>query len=118
VQTRIRLVAPLISARASCRFGSKRRGPTLWACEIVRPTTGFLPQISHTFAISSSSSLGGLGMTLSAVRRVGFRTDSPAAARRKLQIVVDGYGMINEDGVCAGLGVARLRWSRRAMTVR
>src|SRR5213075_158246 len=50
----MRLVAPLTSALTDCRFGSNRRGPTLWAWEMVRPTTGPLPQISHRLAISSS----------------------------------------------------------------
>ena len=99
MQTRIRLVAPLIVARTDCRFGSKRRGPTLWAWEIVRPTTGPLPQILHRLAMISF-------------------TDSPVAARRKLQIVVDGYGMINEGAAGVDCLVARLRWSSRAMSVR
>ena len=52
VQTRMRLVAPFTTARTVCRFGSNRRGPTLWAWETVRPTTGPLSQISHRFAMT------------------------------------------------------------------
>src|SRR5687768_15228 len=50
-----------MSARTVCRFGSNRRGPTLWACETVRPTTGPLPQTSHRLAmmfLRFSQSLG------------------------------------------------------------
>src|SRR6185295_18319536 len=53
VQTRIRLMPPLIIARTTWRFGSKRRGLTLFAWLCCRPTTGALPQTSHFFAIHS-----------------------------------------------------------------
>jgi hypothetical protein len=57
VHTRMRRVAPLMSALTDCRFGSKRLGPTLWAWEMVRPTTGPFPQISHRFAMIASGKL-------------------------------------------------------------
>ena len=42
---------PFTSARTRCRFGSNRRGLTLCAWLMLRPTTGPLPQISHRFAM-------------------------------------------------------------------
>ena len=57
MQTRMRLVAPSIIALTDCRFGSNRRGPTLCAWEMVRPTTGPFPQISHRLAMNSSEFL-------------------------------------------------------------
>src|SRR5688572_4963859 len=59
VQTRTRLLAPLTTALTICRFGSKRRGRTLWACDTRRPTTGPLSQISHLIAIDGNSSVPG-----------------------------------------------------------
>src|SRR6185503_12459044 len=93
VHTRMRLVAPLMSARTVCRLGSNRRGPTLWAWETVRPTTGPFPQISHRFAMIAS----------------GNRTEAPDCDRRKLQIVVDGQGMINDERGASGDGSAPVR---------
>src|SRR4051812_18412313 len=47
------------------------------------------------------------------------RTDVPIGTRRKLHIVVDGQGMINERGGSAGAAAAvRFRCSRRAITVK
>ena len=61
VQTRIRLMPPLMIALTVCRFGSNRRALTLFAWLCCRPTTGPFPQISHCFAIISRSvSLSGL----------------------------------------------------------
>ena len=104
VHTRMRRVAPLMSAFTDWRFGSKRLGPTLCAWEMVRPTTGPFPQISHRFAMIAS----------------GNRTEAPDCDRRKPQIVVDGQGMINDDRVvsCKGCAPVRLRCSRRAINVR
>jgi hypothetical protein len=61
----------------------------LCAWEMVRPTTGPFPQISHRFAMMSSGT---------------FRTDAPDPAGRKLQIVFDGQGMINEPLSAGGGG--------------
>src|SRR5512136_2492167 len=52
VQTRTRLTPPLTTARTVWRFGSNRRGVTLWAWLMLRPTTGPLPQISQRLAMS------------------------------------------------------------------
>src|SRR5215471_15721514 len=52
VQTRSRLMPPLTIARTRCRFGSNRRGLTLCAWLIFRPTTGPFPQTSQRFAIT------------------------------------------------------------------
>ena len=57
VQTRMRRVAPLMSAFTRCRFGSNRRALTLWAWLILRPTTGALPQISQVLAMMSLGTL-------------------------------------------------------------
>jgi len=51
VQTRMRLIPPLISARTVWRFGSNRRGLTLFAWECCRPTTGVFPQSAHFLAM-------------------------------------------------------------------
>jgi hypothetical protein len=51
VQTRMRLVPPLTTARTVWRFGWKRRGVTLWAWLMFRPNLGPLPQISHRLAM-------------------------------------------------------------------
>ena len=64
VQTRIRFVAPLMSARTDCRFGSNRLGPTLCACDTVRPTTGPFPQTSHRLAIVPRLCTGARGEPL------------------------------------------------------
>jgi hypothetical protein len=56
VHTRMRFTPPLINARTSCRFGSKRRALTLFAWLCWRPTTGFFPQISQCFAIGFTHS--------------------------------------------------------------
>src|SRR5262245_23093125 len=50
----MRRVAPLTRALTVCRFGLNRRGPTLWACETVRPTAGLFPQTSQRLAMWSS----------------------------------------------------------------
>src|SRR4051812_3197167 len=52
VQTRIRLMPPLISAFTVWRFGSNRRALTLFAWLCCRPTTGRFPQSSHSLAIN------------------------------------------------------------------
>src|SRR5687768_11029350 len=67
VQTRIRLMPPLIIARTFCRFGSNRLGLTLWAWLTCRPTTGPLPQISQRLAITALLALSALSRRLSAV---------------------------------------------------
>ena len=51
VQTRMRRTVPLMIAFTGWRFGSNRRGPTLWAWETVRPTIGPLSQISQRLAM-------------------------------------------------------------------
>ena len=56
VQTFIRFGTPFTSARTVCRFGFHRRLVRLWAWETLFPKVGFLPQISHTFAISGLDS--------------------------------------------------------------
>src|SRR3954452_10130107 len=55
VQTRRRRTPPLTIARSRCRFGSNRRGVTLCAWLILRPTTGPFSQISQRFAIDAYS---------------------------------------------------------------
>src|SRR6266702_2210835 len=56
VQTRKRLTPPFTIARTRCRFGSNRRGDTLCAWLMFRPTTGPFPQTSLRFAIVLNSS--------------------------------------------------------------
>ena len=51
VQTRRRLMPPFTTARTRCRFGSNRRGLTLCAWLMFRPTTGPFPQTSQRFAM-------------------------------------------------------------------
>src|ERR1039457_3275995 len=55
VQTRIRLVAPAMTARAFCRLIFQRRLETLWAWLILCPNIGPRPHTSHTLAIDLSS---------------------------------------------------------------
>ncbi len=55
VQTRMRWTPPFTIARTRCRFGSNRRGVTLCAWLMFRPTTGPLLQTSQRFAIASNS---------------------------------------------------------------
>jgi hypothetical protein len=50
-QTLTRLTEPFTTARTCCRFGSHRRGDRLFAWLTLLPAIGFLPQISHAFAI-------------------------------------------------------------------
>lgn len=57
VQTLIRFVPPLMTARTVWRFGSNRRGVTLWAWLMFLPTTGPLPQISQRIAMADASCL-------------------------------------------------------------
>ena len=57
VQTRKRLTPPFTIARTRCRFGSNRRGDTLCAWLMFRPTTGPFPQTSQRFAIVLNSLL-------------------------------------------------------------
>jgi len=47
----MRLIPPLIMARTVWRFGSNRRGLTLFAWLCCRPTTGVFPQTAHFFAM-------------------------------------------------------------------
>ena len=54
VQTRIRLVVPLIFAWTGRRFTFQRLRETLWAWLMMFPNCGFLPQISQTCAIDYS----------------------------------------------------------------
>ena len=54
--TLTRFTDPSTTARTSCRFGSHRRGDLLFAWLTLLPATGFLPQISQTFAIMLSDS--------------------------------------------------------------
>src|SRR5258708_1522790 len=51
VQTRRRRIPPFTIARTRCRFGSNRRGVTLCAWLMFRPTTGPLLQSSQRFAM-------------------------------------------------------------------
>ena len=52
VQTFIRRAPPCgIFTRIDCRFGSKRRGVRLFACETLLPNCGPLPQTSQRLAI-------------------------------------------------------------------
>ena len=51
VQTRRRWIPPFTSARTRWRFGSNRRGVTLCAWLMLRPTTGPFPQSSQRFAM-------------------------------------------------------------------
>lgn len=44
--------------RTRWRFGSNRRGVTLWAWETLRPKTVFFPQDSQTLAMALPSDLG------------------------------------------------------------
>ena len=55
VQTVRRFVRPFTFARTCWRFGSQRLRVRLWAWLMLLPETGRLPQMSHTFAIRSSS---------------------------------------------------------------
>ncbi len=57
VQTFIRFGTPFTSARTVCRFGFHRRLVRLWAWDTLCPKVGFLPQISHAFAIPDLDSL-------------------------------------------------------------
>jgi hypothetical protein len=57
VQTLIRFVLPFTTARTVWRFGSNRRGVTLWAWLMFLPTTGPLPQISQRMAMTDVSCL-------------------------------------------------------------
>jgi len=56
VHTLTRLTEPFTTARTSCRFGSHRRGDRLFAWLTLFPAIGFLPHISHAFAIISRNS--------------------------------------------------------------
>src|SRR5689334_14781133 len=47
----MRRTVPSTIAFTGCKFGSNRRGPTLWAWETVRPTFGPLSQISQRLAM-------------------------------------------------------------------
>src|SRR5687768_5228489 len=51
VHTRSRWMPPFTKARTRWRFGSKRRGVTLCAWLMFRPTAGPFPQISQRFAM-------------------------------------------------------------------
>ena len=68
MQTRMRLLPPLMIALTDCRFGSKRRALTLFAWLCCRPTTGPFPQSSHRFAIYIA-----LGCRLSVSARLSAR---------------------------------------------
>ena len=52
VHTRIRFGAPFTSALTACRFTFQRRRVTLWACEMLLPNCGPVPQTSHICAIA------------------------------------------------------------------
>src|SRR5215813_12604569 len=52
VQTFMRRAPPCgVCTRIDCRFGSKRRGVRLFACETLLPNCGPLPQTSQRLAI-------------------------------------------------------------------
>src|SRR5829696_9584832 len=80
VQTLTRLVAPSTTARTVCRFGSKRRGRTLWAWDTLRPTTGPLPQISHLIAITGTPQYRETLNSITAGGSEVLQAPSPAAA--------------------------------------
>ena len=54
VQTRIRLDAPLTTALTGWRFTFQRRRVVLFACEMLLPNCGPLPQIEQTCAMTNS----------------------------------------------------------------
>lgn len=51
VQTRMRLLPPSVLALTCWRFGFQRRRVVLWACEMLLPNCGPLPQRSHFCAM-------------------------------------------------------------------
>src|SRR3977135_640242 len=57
VQTRMRLLPPLTWALTGWRFTFQRRRVVLWACEMLLPNCGPLPQRSHFCAITKYSNL-------------------------------------------------------------
>ncbi len=54
VQTRMRLLPPMILALTACRLGFQRRRVVLWACEMLFPNCGPFPQSSHFCAMTDS----------------------------------------------------------------
>src|SRR4029077_8577420 len=54
VQTRMRLLPPLTWALTGWRFTFQRRRVVLWACEMLLPNCGPLPQRSHLCAMTCS----------------------------------------------------------------
>ena len=105
VQTRSLRTPPFTSARTVCRLGSNRRGRTLWAWLMVRPTTGPLSQISQRFAMRSF---------LGILRRVYGRR--PAAVTGRKRRIIAGLLSPAEGSARHGscgwrrLGPARTRW--------
>jgi hypothetical protein len=59
VQTRMRLVAPLMTARTVCKFKFQRRLETLWAWLMRCPNMGPRPQTSQTLAMGTKISFDG-----------------------------------------------------------
>ena len=97
-----------MSARTVCRLGSNRRGPTLWAWDTVRPTTGPLPQISHRFAINPL--LASPRNACDVPTRVG---------RQTLNCSRSTAGSADSPASAGSLGPAacdRRTWSSRAMS--
>src|SRR5580693_9204412 len=54
VQTRMRLLPPETWALTDCRLTFQRRRVVLWACEMLLPNCGPLPQRSHFCAMTCS----------------------------------------------------------------
>src|SRR5580704_8050226 len=52
VHTRTRWLAPFTLAFTACRFTFQRRRVVLWACEMLFPNCGPLPQRSHFCAMT------------------------------------------------------------------
>jgi len=55
VQTRMRLLPPSTLALTGCRLTFQRRRVVLWACEMLLPNCGPLPQRSHFCAMTCSN---------------------------------------------------------------
>ena len=60
VHTLTRLAVPLTNARTRWMFGFQRRFVRTWEWLTLMPNDGFLPQTSHTLAMTHTSELAGL----------------------------------------------------------
>ena len=83
MQTRMRLLPPLMTALTDCRFGSNRRALTLFAWLCCRPTTGPFPHNSHRFAIKQLSAFRLPDSQLKAVRRKRHRANPKYSGRSR-----------------------------------